>query len=298
MDTNLLLADALIFAAVACAVFGVAAMMSDSANAPESFFSIRRGNSAFERLLSRLGGKFVTANDKERVTLNLMLLQAGYDSPQAAQTFYGVRILLGLGLLALTAVAFPLFAVEARLMSVMALIAAVIGFILPSFYVKARRSANQKQVRVGLPDMLDLMMVCSEAGLGLEMAIARVGEEITVTQPLLANLLQQIGIELRAGRSKIDALKGFADRAGTADVISLVRLLVQSDALGTSMAQTLRVFAEEMQSHRMLKAEEMAQKISAKLSMVLVGCFMPAILIAIIAPIIFNIVRSWKGLAI
>jgi tight adherence protein C len=298
MDTDLLLVDALVFAAVACAVFGVAAMMSDAANAPESIFSIRRGNSALERLLSRFGGKFVTANEKERANLNLMLLQAGYDSPQAAQTYYGVRILLGLGLLALTAAAFPLFALEARFMPVIALIAAVIGFMLPSFYVKARRSANQNQVRAGLPDMLDLMMVCSEAGLGLEMAIARVGEEITVTQPLLANLLQQISIELRAGRSKIDALKGFADRAGTADVISLVRLLVQSDALGTSMAQTLRVFAEEMQSHRMLKAEEMAQKISAKLSMVLVGCFMPAILIAVIAPIIFNIVRTWKGLAI
>jgi tight adherence protein C len=168
----------------------------------------------------------------------------------------------------------------------------VIGFILPSLYIKSRRSANQKQVREGLPDMLDLMLVCSEAGLGLEMAIARVGEEITVTRPLLASLLQQIGIELRAGRSKIDALKGFADRAGTADVISLVRLLAQSDALGTSMAQTLRVFAEEMQSRRMLNAEEAAQKISAKLSMVLVGCFLPAIMIGVIAPVIFNIIHT------
>ncbi len=298
MDTNLILVDALVFAAIACAVFGVAAMMTGAASAPASISSIRRGDSALERLLSRLGGKFVTANKKERANLNLALLQAGYDSPQAAQTFYGVRILLGIGLLALTALAFPLFALEARVLPVVALVAAVTGFILPSFYVKFRRSANQKQVRGGLPDMLDLMLVCSEAGLGLEMAIARVGEEIAVTQPLLANLLQQISIELRAGRSKIDALKGFADRAGTADVISLVRLLIQSDALGTSMAQTLRVFAEEMQSHRMLKAEEIAQKISAKLSIVLVGCFMPAILIAVIAPIIFNIVRSWKGLAI
>jgi len=294
MDTSFPLVDALVFAAVASAVFGVAGMMSDAADASGSVFSVRRGNSALERLLSRLGGKFVSAKEKERANLNLMLLQAGYGSPQAAQTFYGVRIVLALGLLALTAVAFPLLALEARPMPVVALVAAVAGFVLPSLYVKARRSANQKQIREGLPDMLDLMMVCSEAGLGLEMAIARVGEEITVTQPLLANLLQQIGIELRAGRSKIDALKGFADRAGTADVISLVRLLVQSDALGTSMAQTLRVFAEEMQSHRMLKAEEVAQKISAKLSMVLVGCFMPAILIAVIAPIIFNIFHSFE----
>jgi tight adherence protein C len=292
MDANFLLVDALIFAAVASAVFGVAGMMSGAANSPQSVLSIRRGNSALERLLSRLGGKFVTAKETERAKLNLTLLQAGYGSPQAAQTFYGVRILLGLGLLALTAIAFPLFALEARTLPVAALIAAVIGFILPSLYIKSRRSANQKQVREGLPDMLDLMLVCSEAGLGLEMAIARVGEEITVTRPLLASLLQQIGIELRAGRSKIDALKGFADRAGTADVISLVRLLAQSDALGTSMAQTLRVFAEEMQSRRMLNAEEAAQKISAKLSMVLVGCFLPAIMIGVIAPVIFNIIHT------
>jgi tight adherence protein C len=297
MDANLLL-YCLVFAAVTLAVFGIAALVSGDPHAPVSGLSIRRGNSGVERLLSRLGRKFVTSNKKERTSLNLMLLQAGYDSPQAAATFYGARILLGVGLPALAALLIVVSGQEARLLSFAAIAAAIVGFMLPALYVKSRRSHNQKQVRDGLPDVLDLMLVCSEAGLGLEMAIARVGEEIAATQRLLASQLRQIGIELRAGRSKVDALKGFADRAGTADAISLVRLLVQSDALGTSMATTLRVFAEEMQSHRMLKAEELAQKISAKLSMVLVGCFMPAIMIAIIAPIIFNILRTWRGLAV
>lgn len=297
MDPNLLL-DALVFATVASAVFGVAAVVSAGRQTPASGLSIRRGNTGFERLLSRLGSKFVTSDEKERTALNLTLLQAGYDSPQAAATFYGARILLGAALLALTAILFPFLGLEARLLSFAAPVVAIVGFLLPTLYVRVRRSSNQKQVREGLPDVLDLMLVCSEAGLGLEMAIARVGEEIAATQRLLASHLRQIGIELRAGRSKVDALKGFADRTGTADAISLVRLLVQSDALGTSMATTLRVFAEEMQSHRMLKAEELAQKISSKLSMVLVGCFMPAIMIAIIAPIIFNILRTWKGLPV
>ena len=166
MDANFLLVDALVFAAIASAVFGVAGMMSGAANSSQSVLSIRRGNSALERLLSRLGGKFVTAKETERAKLNLMLLQAGYGSPQAAQTFYGVRILLGLGLPALTAVAFLLLALEAGPMPMVALVAAATGFILPSLYVRARRSANQKQIREGLPDMLDLMLVCSEAGLG------------------------------------------------------------------------------------------------------------------------------------
>jgi tight adherence protein C len=295
METNLLL-FVLIGAAVTSAVFGIDGFVSGEASGEESGFSVRRGNSALERLLSRVGGKFVTAKEKERANLNLMLLQAGYESPQAAATLYGVRVLLALNLIVVTVFLFPLLSLESQLMPVAALLAAVVGFVLPALYIKVRKSKNQKEVREGLPDVLDLMLVCSEAGLGLEMSIARVGEEIGVTRPLLASLLQQIGTELRAGRSKVDALKGFADRAGTPEAISLVRLLIQSDALGTSMAETLRVFAEEMQSHRMLKAEEVAQKISAKLSMVLVGCFMPAVLIAVIAPVIFNIVHSWKGL--
>jgi tight adherence protein C len=295
MDANLLL-DGLIFAAVTLAVFGIAGFISTDPGGAISGASVRRGNSRIERLLARLGGKLVTSNNKERTSLNLMLLQAGYDSPQAAATFYGMRIFLGAALPVLAALLVAVSGQAARLLSFVALFAAIVGFMVPAIYVKARRSRNQKQVRAGLPDVLDLMLVCSEAGLGLEMAIARVGEEIAATQRLLASHLRQIGTELRAGRSKVDALKGFADRAGTAEAISLVRLLVQSDALGTSMATTLRVFAEEMQAHRMLKAEELAQKISAKLSMVLVGCFMPAIMIAIIAPIIFNILRTWKGL--
>jgi len=297
MDTNFFLVDALVFAGVACAVFGVAAMVTGESAAVDSGYSVRRGNSRFERLLSRFGGKFVSKNEKERAKLNLMLLQAGYESPQSTGTFYGVRICLALALFALTPVLlFPLFSAQARVMPVAALVAGLIGFILPSIYIKIRRSKNQKKVQGGLPDALDLMLVCSDAGLGLEMSIARVGEEIVLTQPLMARLLQQISIELRAGRSKSDALKAFADRAGTPEVISLVRLLIQSDALGTSMATTLRVFAEEMQSRRMLKAEEVAQKISAKLSMVLVGCFMPAILTAVIAPIISNVMHSFQGM--
>jgi tight adherence protein C len=295
MDANVLLVDALVFAGSACAVFGVAAMVTAEPVAADSGYSVRRGNSRFERLLSRFGGKFVSKNEKERAELNLMLLQAGYESPQSAATFYGVRIFLAVALLALTPVLFPFFSAQGRLMPVAALVAGLIGFILPSAYIKIRRSKNQKKVQGGLPDALDLMLVCSDAGLGLEMSIARVGEEIVLTQPLMARLLQQISIELRAGRSKSDALKAFADRAGTPEVISLVRLLIQSDALGTSMATTLRVFAEEMQSRRMLKAEEVAQKISAKLSMVLVACFMPAILIAVIAPIISNVMHTFQG---
>ena len=295
MDSSLLI-DALVFATVACAVFGVANLVSARPETAGPGYSIRRGHSSFERLLSRLGGKLVTSNEKERANLNAMLLQAGYESPQAAPTFYGVRVLVALGLLVLTAVLLPFFPLQPRLMPVAALFLAMIGFILPQVYLKIRRSNNQKKVQEGLPDVLDLLLVCSDAGLGLEMSIARVGEEMILTRPLMAKLLQQISIELRAGRSKADALKAFADRAGTPEVVSLVRLLVQSDALGTSMATTLRVFAEEMQSRRVLKAEEVAQKISAKLSMVLVGCFLPAIFTAILAPLIFNVVDTWKGL--
>jgi tight adherence protein C len=163
------------------------------------------------------------------------------------------------------------------------------------YWVGHLRRRNQALVREGLPDVLDLLLVCSEAGLGLDTAIARVGAELLATRPLLARHLNQIGRELRAGRTRSDAMRGFADRTGIAETMSLVRLLIQSDTHGTSITTSLRVFSDEMRSHRMLRAEEAAQKISAKLSMVLIATFMPALFIWVVAPVAFRLLAAFTG---
>jgi tight adherence protein C len=114
----------------------------------------------------------------------------------------------------------------------------------------------------------------------------KVGEEMASIHPVISRCLLQISSELRAGRPRADAMRGFGDRTGIQETRTLVNLLVQSDALGTSMATTLRAYAEDMRATRLLKAEELGQKISVKLSMILASCFLPALLIAIGAPIV------------
>jgi tight adherence protein C len=257
--------------------------------------SVKRTTSKLARWLGQIGMRLVPENASERRDLELLLLQAGYDSTEAVAIYFGARIMGSLALMAVITLASLVGRVSGTASLELLFCAVLIGFLGPRVYLKIRVSRRQEEVRDGLPEMLDLLLVCSDAGLGLEMAIARVGEELTLTRPLLADHLKQIGRELLAGRSKLDALKAFASRTGVTETFALVRLLVQSDALGTSISATLRIFTEEMQSHRMLKAEEIAQKVSAKLSMVLVICFLPAVMIFVIAPVIVHILATWRG---
>jgi tight adherence protein C len=158
--------------------------------------------------------------------------------------------------------------------------------------VRSRRTRRQQAIRDGLPDILDLLLVTTEAGLGLDTAVLRVGEETSTTHPVIAKLFLQMSSELRAGRPRADAFHGFSDRCGIQETTSMVNLLVQSDRLGTSMATALRAFAEDMRAHRLLKAEEIGQKMGVKLSCVLATCFLPALLITIGAPVIVNLVAK------
>lgn len=281
----------LIFAATTTCVFGVAALFEKEAvtvTAP----TVRLGGSS-RGWLTKLGQKF-RPSEKERLANRLWLLQAGYDSPQAVQNYKAIRTLL-MTVLALTMfvglpIVMPGISTNNTLMC--ALLAAAAGLLGPLLYVRIRRSRRQQAVREGLPDALDLLLVCSEAGLGLDTAILRVGEELTAIHPVIAKCLQQVSSELRAGRPRAEAFRGFGDRTGIEETTSLVNLLVQTDALGTSMAATLRAFAEDMRAHRLLRAEELGQKISVKLTMVLAGCFLPALMTAILTPVINRIVHT------
>lgn len=300
---------AAVFIAVVCAVYSVALLLTPNdrlrrlspATAGLKPVTVRRAG-PFERLLTaRLGGKLAPSDARERSSLRLWLLQAGYCSPQAIQAYYSVRIFLavvcGLGTMVVVPLAFSHEAAGTMLFSGGS-IGAAIGFMLPISLVGRQRKSRQRIIRDGLPDILDLLLICTEAGLGLDMAIARVGEELVETYPMFSEHLQNISTELLTGRSRNDAMRAFADRTGVDEVNSLVNLLIQSDTLGTGMAQTLRAFSADMRSHRLLEAEEKAQKVTVKLSMILVGFFMPALISSIMAPIIFKIIATWRGIVI
>lgn len=293
------------------AVFGIAILLAPDDRArrlaggfirrDNGSVSIRRSGTALDRLVTRpFAARFAPSDERERNSLKLWLLQAGYDLPQAIQTYYGFRVCLAMVMTPVAVVASTIFLPRSGvgLYFALTIVAAVAGFMFPVYWVRHRRTVRQRQVNEGLPDVLDLLLVCTEAGLGLDTAIARVGEEMAKAQPVLSSLLMLVSAELLAGRPRAEAMRNLSVRANVDRVNSLVNLLLQSDLLGSSMASTLRVFAADMRSHQLLNAEEAAQKMTVKLSIVLVLCFMPALMIAVMAPIIFHIVHTWSGISV
>jgi tight adherence protein C len=293
------------------AVFGIAILLApdDRARRLAGTFirrdtdgvSIRRGGTTLDRLVTRpFASRFAPSDERERSSLKLWLLQAGYDSPQAVQTYYGFRVFFAAIMTPIAIVCSTIFLPRYGIGMYFALtiMAAVVGFMFPVYWVRHRGKKRRRQISDGLPDILDLLLVCTEAGLGLDTAIARVGEEMTKAQPVLSSLLMLVSAELLAGRPRAEAMRNLSIRANVERVNSLVNLLLQSDLLGSSMAQTLRVFAADMRSHQLLAAEEAAQKVTVKLSIVLVSCFMPALMTAVMAPVIFHIVHTWEGISL
>jgi tight adherence protein C len=258
--------------------------------------SVRRGGTAFERLVSRpFKDAFVPGDKKERSALNTWLLQAGKESPLAAQVYYAFRIglLLVVGLVGAVAVPLALGKGGSGAALIGGAFGMIIGFEIPVIWIARHRKSRIRQITEGLPEILDLLLVCTEAGLGLDTALDRVGKETEGSQPILSYELRLITNELRAGRPRQATMRQFAERTGAPEVQSLVNLLVQSDTFGTSIAATLRVFAEDMRMRRLLKAEETANKVSVKLSMILVGFFLPALVTAIMAPVLLQAARNF-----
>jgi len=284
----------LLGAASACLVFGLAAIFEPIR---ETDASLRRAN-AMQWAVTGVSDALVPKKEHERTALRLSLLQAGYEAPNATQVYYGVRVLCAVGFACAVMFGWPLFAGPQKLALMASLIAAIVGFLIPVYFVRARRQSRQQQFRDGLPDVLELLLVCSEAGLGIDTALLRVSEEVAQPHPLLARELRIVSAELRAGLVRADAMQGLSNRTGIDEIVSLVNLLIQSDALGTSMAATLRGFAQDMRAHRMLRAEELGHKVGVKLTMVLVACFLPAMFAAALAPAVYTAVQKFQGLSL
>ncbi len=209
------------------------------------------------------------------------LREAGYRQGSALTIFLGSRMVL-----AITAPFATLFYIRTtdltQLQIVLSVcIAAGIGLVVPSYWLDRRRSARKLEIQNGLPDALDLMVVCVEAGLGVNSSMARISQEFRGTSPIIAAEFELVTLEVRAGKSTTDALRSLAERTAVADIGSLVAMLVQTERFGTSVAETLRVFADSMRSQRMLRAEEQAGKAPLKMLFPTVVIFMATLIIAI-----------------
>jgi len=230
----------------------------------------------------------VPKSPKEMSALRRRLTAAGYRSLTAA-TLYGVAEIL-------TPLVFGggLFLLLGFSKWYVALLGAAAGYVLPSMWLGRKTTLRQKQIRNGLPDALDLMIVCIEAGSGLDQALVKTSEELDISYPPLAEELRLITTEIRAGKPRLEAFKNFASRTKVDEVRSLVAMLVQTDKFGTSIAQALRTHAEVSRTKRRQNAEERAAKIGVKLVFPLVFCLFPGLYIAILGPAVVDYVRIFK----
>ena len=241
--------------------------------------------------IEKSGLSLVDTNDQ---ALRQKLIAAGYVAPHAPRAYTLVRLLMVVALPVLLLLFYWWTGSSPSLtrLYITLLIAASLGLYLPNLFIRVRADRRQQEIINGFPDALDLMLVCVEAGLGLEAAFARVGMEMTRSLPRLAEQLGAVVLELRAGRSREDALRRMADRAGADEIRAFATLLIQSTKLGSSIAQTLRIYSSEMRERRQMRAEEKAHRLPVLISIPLVACMLPVMIGVLMLPAAIRVMRA------
>jgi tight adherence protein C len=250
--------------------------------------------SAWAKVVETIERSGLSLTDSKDHDLRQRLAAAGFRRPYAARLYTLVRLGLVVALPVLVIVLHWLAGDFPGLFSlyVQCMIAALLGLYVPALFVRAKADRRQRELLNGFPDALDLMLVCVEAGLGLEAAFTRVGEEMVRSHPLISEQLGTVVLELRAGRSREDALRRLADRTEVDEIRAFATLLIQSTKLGSSIGQTLRIYAAEMREKRRMRAEEKAHRLPVLLSVPLVACMLPVMIGVLMLPAVIRVVRS------
>jgi tight adherence protein C len=234
--------------------------------------------------------RVVPRSEAEVSVVQQRLISAGFREDTAVKFFYSAKVLCPLLLCVIALVTglgrqSPIFIYIA---------CAGIGFLIPDFALGKLISNRQSKIRRGLPDVLDMLVICVEAGLSLDQATARTAEELHRAQPVLSDELGMVALEQRAGSARSDAWKHLADRTGVDSVRNLVSMLVQSEQFGTSIAKTLRVHSDMLRTKRVQEIEEKAAKLSIKLLFPLVLFIFPALFVVVIGPAAIIMAQSFK----
>lgn len=243
---------------------------------------------------------FLEPQDVESMTASRMkLLRAGYKAKNAVRTFHFAQFALGLGFLGLGIIYALVASAQQEVSTQFMIIATVgpggLGYYLPQYWVNRRVGLRQKEIVQGFPDALDLMLVCVEAGQSLDQSINRIAKESRAGYPALADEFDMVAQEVKAGKERVAVLKDMSARIGIADVSSFVTTLVQSATFGTSMSEALRVYSAEMRDKRVMKAEELANKLPTKLTLGTMLFTLPPLLIILIGPSIHGMVKNLSG---
>jgi len=254
----------------------------------------QRTEGAWARIVKRIEDAGLNLGDTAESEISRQLKAAGFTSPAAPRIYTLIRLLLvfvqpGLYLLYAVSQAEPPSVFQ---IYISCAILAVLGLYGPNLYIRAKAASRRTEVINGFPDCLDLMLVCVEAGLGLEATLDRVGREMAETHPMVSALLTETTLLMRAGASREDALRKLGENSNVDEIRSFATLLIQSDKLGTSLATTLRVYASEMREARRMRAEEKAHRLPVLLSIPLVVFMLPTMIGVLILPAIVRTIRE------
>ena len=265
----------------------LARLWRPSSGEPRAGFRARQK----QRVQQVLGdvGKLISPSTKKLSSTRRLMVRAGYRRPEAAMAMQGVKVLLPVGLVAVVYFTGiyrqnPFFILG---------FAALAGYLLPEFWLTSRVRRRQHRIRLSMPDALDLLVICVEAGLALDQALLRVSQELRIAHPQLSEELDLVSAEMRVGKTRIDALRELADRTGVDDVKALVAMLVQTDRFGTSIARSLRVHSDDLRTKRRQRAEERAAKTTVKMVPPLVFFIFPALYVVILGPAVISIARQF-----
>jgi len=219
----------------------------------------------------------------------LPMVRAGYRSASSMMAMQGIKILMPVAFVVLV------FTTGMYRLNVVfvPLLAAVVGYLLPELWLMWRIQARQHRLRLGLPDALDMLVICVEAGLGLDQAIMRVAQELRITHPQLSEELQLVNMEMRVGKTRLEAMRELARRTGVEDIKALVAMLIQTERFGTSIAQSLRVHSDDLRMKRRQRAEEMSAKTTVKMVPPLVFFIFPALMVVILGPAVIMLMRQF-----
>lgn len=268
-------------------------------DAPARRLSNRSEQSGLQKKLDRFQRFLEPAGKQEKDAARMEMIQAGYHGKTAVRDFHAAKfilaicgLLLGLGYILVFSGGAEL-SVTATLLPVM--LPTLIGYYLPIYWVNKRKAERQEQIARGFPDALDMLLICAEAGQSLDQAIARVAQELKAGYPALAEELETVSFETKAGKDRFQVLKDFGERCGNADIRSFVTVMVQSATYGTSVSEALRVYAAEMRDKRVTLAEEKANVLPTKLTLGTMMFTVPPLLIILVGPSVVGMMEIFSS---
>jgi tight adherence protein C len=253
------------------------------------------GMRAAQKLLEYTTKHYSSADTKDMKVLRERLVRAGIYDPRAAAVFFLSRVVLALGAAAMAFFVLPSFGFEGKTSFwVLMLASGLLGYLAPSIIVDRMIAKKKLEHQMGFPDFMDLLVVCADAGLAMEASLDRVARELGDAYPSLSANVHMTNLEIRAGRTLTDSLEQFGDRVGLEEARSFATLIQQSEELGSSIGDALRVYSDDMRHKRLSRAEEKAYALPAKLAVPMMVCIFPTLFVVILLPVIVRVAtHNW-----